>query len=101
MALRKPSAIVTALAVFLFAFLLVTSRMRAQDAAAKSRLSVHWAELTAADFREAIHHSQGTCLLPFGALENPGPHLPLSTPLPIGRYATLHTSSHETAVIFP
>jgi creatinine amidohydrolase len=101
MALRKPSAIVTALAVFLFAFLLVTSRMRAQDAAAKSRLSVHWEELTAADFREAIHHSQGTCLLPFGILEKHGPHLPLGTDLLDVRYATLHAAEQEYAVVFP
>ena len=33
------------------------------------KLSVHWEELTASDFREGIHHSQGTCLLPFGILE--------------------------------
>jgi len=40
-----------------------------------SKLSVQWEELTAADFREGIHRSQGTCLLPFGILEKHGPHL--------------------------
>jgi creatinine amidohydrolase len=101
MALRKPSAIVAAFAAFLFAFLLLTSRMRAQEAAAKSRLSVHWEELTAADFREGIHRSQGTCLLPFGILEKHGPHLPLGTDLLDVRYAALHAAENEYAVVFP
>jgi creatinine amidohydrolase len=101
MALRKPSAIVAAFAAFLFAFLLLTSRMRAQEATAKSRLSMHWEELTAADFREGIHRSQGTCLLPFGILEKHGPHLPLGTDLLDVRYAALHAAENEYAVVFP
>jgi creatinine amidohydrolase len=101
MALRKPSAIVAALAAFLFTFFLVTSRMQAQDAAAKSRFSVHWEELTAADFLAAIHHSQGTCLLPFGILEKHGPHLPLGTDLLDVRYAALHAAEQEYALVFP
>jgi creatinine amidohydrolase len=101
MALRKPSAIGAAFAAFLFAFLLLTSRMRAQEAAAKSRLSVHWEELTAADFREGIHRSQGTCLLPFGILEKHGPQLPLGTDLLDVRYAALHAAEKEYAVVFP
>jgi creatinine amidohydrolase len=101
MALRKPSAIVAAFAAFLFAFLLLMSRMRAQEATAKSRLSVHWEELTAADFREGIHRSQGTCLLPFGILEKHGPHLPLGTDLLDVRYAALHAAEKDYAVVFP
>src|SRR6202051_295765 len=101
MALRKPSAIVAAFAAFLFAFLLVTSRMQAQEAAAKSQLSVHWEELTVADFREGIRRSQGTCLLPFGILEKHGPHLPLGTDLLDVRYATLHAAEQEYTVVFP
>src|ERR1700686_4142394 len=101
MALRKPSAIVAAFAAFLFAFLLVTSRMQAQEAAAKSQLSVHWEELTVADFREGIRRSQGTCLLPFGILEKHGPHLPLGTDLLDVRYAALHAAEQEYAVVFP
>jgi hypothetical protein len=42
---------------------------QAQTASASAKLSVHWEELTASDFREGIHRSQGTCLLPFGILE--------------------------------
>jgi creatinine amidohydrolase len=68
---------------------------------AQAKLSAHWEELTAADFREAIHQSQGTCLLPFGILEKHGPHLPLGTDLLNVRYAALHAAEQEYAVVFP
>src|ERR1700694_4644710 len=65
------------------------------------RLSVKWEELTAADFRQAIEQSKGTCLLPFGILEKHGPQLPLGTDLLNVRYATLHAAEQEYAVVFP
>src|SRR5205807_8344652 len=71
------------------------------SAAPQIKLSVHWEELTAADFRSAIQQSQGTCLLPFGILEKHGPHLPLGTDLLDVRYATLHAADQEYAVVFP
>jgi creatinine amidohydrolase len=67
----------------------------------QSRLSVKWEELTAADFRQAIQLSKGTCLLPFGILEKHGPHLPLGTDLLNVRYASLHAAEQEYAVVFP
>lgn len=67
----------------------------------QARLSVHWEELTAGDFRAAIQQSQGTCLLPFGILEKHGPHLPLGTDLLDVRYAALHAAEQEYAVVFP
>jgi creatinine amidohydrolase len=67
----------------------------------QSKLSVHWEELTAADFRSGIHQAQGTCLLPFGILEKHGPHLPLGTDLLNVRYAALHAADQEYAVVFP
>ncbi|MBZ5649296.1 MAG: creatininase family protein [Acidobacteriia bacterium] len=67
----------------------------------QSKLSVHWEELTAADFRSAIQQSQGTCLLPFGILEKHGPHLPLGTDLLDVRYAALHAAAQEYTVVFP
>ena len=73
----------------------------AQAMAPQSKLSVHWEELTAADFREGIHRAQGTCLLPFGILEKHGPHLPLGTDLLNVRYASLHAAEQEYAVVFP
>ncbi|HUK26011.1 MAG TPA: creatininase family protein [Terriglobales bacterium] len=69
--------------------------------AAQAKLSVHWEELTAADFRTAISQSQGVCLLPFGILEKHGPHLPLGTDLLNVRYAALHAAEQEYAVVFP
>jgi creatinine amidohydrolase len=68
---------------------------------AQAKLSVHWEELTAADFRSAIQQSQGTCLLPFGILEKHGAHLPLGTDLLKVRYAALHAAEQEYAVVFP
>jgi creatinine amidohydrolase len=85
----------------LFVMLAASSFVRAQAAAPQSRLSVHWEELTAADFREGIHRSQGVCLLPFGILEKHGPHLPLGTDLLDVRYASLHAAEQEYAVVFP
>jgi creatinine amidohydrolase len=75
------------------------SRISAQSA--PPNLSVHWEELTAADFREGIHRSQATCLLPFGILEKHGPHLPLGTDLLDVRYAALHAAEQEYTVVFP
>jgi creatinine amidohydrolase len=74
---------------------------RAQTAPSAAKLSVHWEELTAADFREGIRRSQGTCLLPFGILEKHGPHLPIGTDLLDVRYVALHAAEQEYAVVFP
>jgi creatinine amidohydrolase len=87
-----------------FALLMILTascRTQAQSATLPSKLSVHWEELTAADFREGIHRSLGTCLLPFGILEKHGPHLPLGTDLLDVRYAALHAAEQEYAVVFP
>jgi len=88
-----------------FAAVLLTSTVgssaSAQSATPQPKLSVHWEELTAADFREGIHRSQGTCLLPFGILEKHGPHLPLGTDLLDVRYAALHAAEQQYAVVFP
>jgi creatinine amidohydrolase len=65
------------------------------------KLSVHWEELTAADFREGVRRGQGTCVLPFGILEKHGPHLPLGTDLLDVRYAALHAAEQEYALVFP
>src|SRR5215470_17826483 len=73
----------------------------AQSSAAPARLSVHWEELTAADFREGITRAQGTCLLPFGIMEKHGPHLPLGNDLLNVRYAATHAAEQEYAVEFP
>jgi creatinine amidohydrolase len=74
---------------------------QAQTGSASAKLSVHWEELTASDFREGIQRSQGTCVLPFGILEKHGPHLPLGTDLLDVRYAALHAAEQEFAIVFP
>ena len=67
----------------------------------QNKLSVHWEELTAADFRDGISRAQGTCLLPFGILEKHGPHLPLGNDLLNVRYAALNAAQQEYAIVFP
>jgi creatinine amidohydrolase len=71
------------------------------QSASSAKLSAHWEELTASDFREGIHRSQGTCLLPFGIIEKHGPHLPLGTDLLDVRHAALTAAEQEYAVVFP
>ena len=78
---------------------LTTGQGAAQTGA--SKLSVHWEELTASDFRAGVQSSQSVCLLPFGILEKHGPHLPLGTDLLDVRYAALHAAEQEYAVVFP
>jgi creatinine amidohydrolase len=68
---------------------------------AQQKLSVHWEELTAPDFVQAINRSSGVCLLPFGIIEKHGPHLPLGTDLLDVRYAALHAAEQEYAPVFP
>jgi creatinine amidohydrolase len=80
---------------------IISAVARTQTATPPSSLSVHWEELTAADFKEGIHRSQGTCLLPFGILEKHGPHLPLGTDLLDVRYAALHAAEKEYVIVFP
>lgn len=68
---------------------------------AQNKLSVHWEELTAEEFRAGIQQSQGTCLLPFGILEKHGAHLPLGTDLLKVRVAALRAAEQEYALVFP
>jgi creatinine amidohydrolase len=80
---------------------LVALLLGAHDSHAQTNLSVKWEELSAAEFRQAIEQSKGTCLLPFGILEKHGPQLPLGTDLLNVRYASLHAAAQEYAVVFP
>lgn len=71
------------------------------QASSPNRLSVHWEELSAAEFRDGIARAQGVCLLPFGILEKHGPHLPLGNDLLNVRYAALNAAQQEYAIVFP
>jgi creatinine amidohydrolase len=86
------------LALFLPLFVLIAS---AQLSASQTALSANWEELTAADFVQAIHQSQGACVLPFGIIEKHGPHLPLGTDLLDVRFAVMNAVKQEYAVVFP
>jgi len=68
---------------------------------APPKLSVHWEELSAAEFRDGITRAGGTCLLPFGIMEKHGPHLPLGNDLLNVRYAALNAAQQEYAIVFP
>ena len=69
--------------------------------ATAQKLSPKWEELTASAFVQAIHQSQGVCVLPFGILEKHGPHLPIGTDLLDVRYAVMNAVAQEYAVVFP
>lgn len=85
----------------LFAGLLVGLIALAACGQQNTGLSTQWEELTGPDFIQAIHQSQGVCLLPFGIIEKHGPHLPLGTDLINVRYASQHAAEQEYAVVFP
>jgi creatinine amidohydrolase len=69
--------------------------------ATAQKLSPKWEELTASAFVQAIHQSQGVCVLPFGILEKHGPHLPIGTDLLDVRFAVMNAVQQEYAVVFP
>src|ERR1700678_488687 len=87
--------------IVLISILFASLFASAQSGAPQAKLSVHWEELTAEDFREMIHRSQGKCLLPFGILKNHGPHLPIGTDLLDVRYAALHAAEQECCIVLP
>jgi creatinine amidohydrolase len=82
-------------------FLLVLVVIGGLAAAQAQKVSAKWEELTAGDFVQAIHQSQGVCVLPFGILEKHGPHLPIGTDLLDVRYAVMNAVQQEYAVVFP
>ena len=84
--------------------LLTTSALlfsTATSLAQTASLSPKWEELTGPDFIQAVHQSQGVCVLPFGIIEKHGPHLPLGTDLLDVRFAVMNAVQQEYAVVFP
>jgi len=67
----------------------------------QAKLSPKWEELTGPDFIQAVHQSQGVCVLPFGIIEKHGAHLPLGTDLLDVRFAVINAVQQEYAVVFP
>jgi creatinine amidohydrolase len=91
--MKKAASIILVTVLFGFAGVQATH--------AQTKLSTHWEELSAAEFRQAIEQSKGTCLLPFGIIEKHGPQLPLGTDLLDVRHAALHAAQQEYAIVFP
>lgn len=71
------------------------------NTSAGGKLSANWEDLTGPDFIQAIHQSQGVCLLPFGIMEKHGTQLPIGTDLIDVRYASFQAVKQEYAVVFP
>jgi creatinine amidohydrolase len=86
---------------FRLAFFLPLLLLAVQVSFSQTSLSTKWEELTGPDFIEAIHHSQGVCVLPFGIIEKHGAHLPLGTDLLDVRFAVFNAVQQEYAVVFP
>lgn len=64
-------------------------------------LPVHYEELTAPDFVQAVAKSEATCVIPVGILEKHGPHLPLGTDLIDCREVALRAAKQEYTIIYP
>ena len=84
-----------------FVFSLFVLLMSAEACFSQQSLSANWEELTGPDFIQAVHQSQGVCVLPFGIIEKHGPHLPLGTDLLDVRFAVTNAVKQEYAVVFP
>jgi creatinine amidohydrolase len=84
-----------------FVFSLFVLSISAEVCLSQQSLSANWEELTGPDFIQAVHQSQGVCVLPFGIIEKHGPHLPLGTDLLDVRFAVMNAVKQEYAVVFP
>ncbi len=62
---------------------------------------MHWEELTAAEFPEAVRSSDRVCLLPIGCIEKHGDHLPLGTDYLFIKHLCGQAARIEPAVVFP
>jgi creatinine amidohydrolase len=82
-------------------FAVILSLFSAAACLGQGSLTPKWEELTGPDFVQAIHQSQGVCVLPFGIIEKHGPHLPLGTDLLDVRFAVMNAVQQEYAVVFP
>ena len=65
------------------------------------KLSVHYEELTAPQFVQAVGKSGGTCIIPLGIIEKHGPHLPLGTDLIAARETVRRAAEREYTIVFP
>jgi len=83
------------------ALLLAPASWSQQAAKPDAGLSVHYEELTALEFVQAVARAESTCIIPIGILEKHGPHLPLGTDLLDCREVALRAAKQEYTIIFP
>jgi len=84
------------------AVLLFSAASLSQEAVRpEAGLSVHYEELTAPDFVQAVAKSEATCVIPLGILEKHGAHLPLGTDLIDCREVALRAAKQEYTIIYP
>lgn len=62
---------------------------------------MQWLELTSEDFEQAVRRADGLCLLPFGAVERHGPHLPIGADQITADAVARAAAEEEPAVVFP
>jgi len=62
---------------------------------------MHWEELTAAEFPEAVAASKGVCLVPLGCVEKHADHLPLGTDYINVKHLCQEAAKVEPAIVFP
>ncbi len=65
------------------------------------KLSVHYEELTAPQFVQAVERSGGTCIIPLGIMEKHGAHLPLGTDLIAAREVARRAAERDYTIVFP
>ncbi len=82
-------------------FLFPAASMAQEAAKPEAGLSVHYEELTAPDFIQAVAKAEATCVIPVGILEKHGPHLPLGTDLIDCREVALRAAKQEYTIIYP
>ena len=60
-----------------------------------------WNELKASEIEEAIEKSKGVCVIPYGAMEKHGPHMPLGSDNIIAERTAILAAEIEPVVIMP
>lgn len=60
-----------------------------------------WENLKASEFPEAVEKSKGVCVVPLGAMEKHGPHMPVGTDNIIAERTAILAAEKEPVVIFP
>ena len=60
-----------------------------------------WQNLKATEFPEAVKKAKGVCVIPLGAMEKHGPHMPVGSDNIIAERTTILAAEKEPVVVFP